>query len=553
MGERHAQSSYDEPLMISIGPSGETVIRNEEMGRLSYQLPQRCFATELPALLRACDAEWIFLYLSDEPEDFCLRNDVKQALADDSFDAALFDEVWPDGTMLRYADDDAMIPYSLTGNGPSNLLIRRQKLLSVWEQRVDPISTLPELVLEVVAQGIALRKLGRGSLYAHGSYLPVTHARQDAREQKRILVVSHELSRTGAPLVLAEACLNVLRPQGYQMMVLSPSDGPVADMYMKGGISVMIQPDLLRMDSDAISRIALGFDLVFICTIVPYACVWLLNGLSNVQVMWWVHDCKLGYQSIGQLMPARISDNIHVFCGGEYELNVLKEFCPAYDASVLLYGVKDRNPDVKLYRQGKPPLQFASIASVENRKGQDILAQAIELLDRQTRAKCHFLFIGSVLEQSIFDHVQEVMDRYPDNVTYRKNIPRDELDQIYQSSDCIVCCSRDDPMPAFVAESMMFGRPVICSEHTGFIGLIQDGENGFLYRNDDPKELAKCITAFTKLSEKQRVKISREARKCYETHFSIPRCEQALLAAVEDSLQGKSAREESVKGRKAAV
>lgn len=529
----------NDPLMIAVDPSLEASMSSDE----AYCLAEKRLADELPELLENSDAEWIYLYLSSGQEtDPFLRTELFNAVDQDDFDAALYDESWSDGASLRYAKSDELMPYSAFENGPSNLLIRRGLLLTLLKNCMKyEVMSLTGLVMQAVAQGIPLRKLGkrRSGQPTPGSAMPVLwHCRnqREDRANKRILVVTHELSRSGAPLVLAEACINVLRPHGYQMMVVSPIDGPVADMYLENGVSVLIQPDLLRMDSDAIVRLALGFDLVFVCTIVPYACIWMLNGIPNIQVMWWLHDCKLGYTYIAKMMPESLEKNVHVYCGGQYEMDVLQEFCPSYEASVLLYGVKDRNPEGKLYKPGNTPLQFAIIASIENRKGQDILAKAIELLDDQTRKQCRFLFVGNVLEESVFEHVEAVVNRYPKIVTYRKNIPREELDGVYQKSDCIICSSRDDPMPAFVTEAMMFGRPIICSEHTGSADVIKDDKNGFIYHNDDPKELARCITKIVRMNEKRLLKITKEARRCYEVHFTIPLFEKNLLKAVEACL-----------------
>lgn len=483
-------------------------------------------------------AKWVFLYTCDGPSnELLLRQEVTGALEELTEDAAVFDEKWVNGGALRYAKGSGELPFDLAGGMPSNLLIRRELLLSLLEDTLPKITSLTKLVAEMLAQAIAIGSLGE-SLYLAPTAAPVLPVlRGGAQGAKRVLVVSHELSRSGAPLVLAEACVNVLRPHGYQMMVLSPLDGPVAQMYLDKGIPVMIQPDLLQMDSTALSSIALGFDLVLVCTIVPYACIWSLKGLPQTSVMWWVHDCKLGYQYVAPLLPKSVESNVHVYCGGQYAKDVMLEHFPQYDPSVLLYGVKDRNPKGMLYQKpGAHKLLFSCIASVEDRKGQDVFARAIELLDEKIRRRCQFLFVGNVLEPRIYLSIERVVEKYPDQVSYRKNIPRDELDLVYQDSDCIVCSSRDDPMPAFVTEGLMFGKPTICSRNTGSAGVLTDGEDGFIYDDDDPRALAACIEAFVQMDKKKRQRLSKNARACYEANFTIPTFERNFLRAVEESM-----------------
>ncbi len=48
-------------------------------------------------------------------------------------------------------------------------------------------------------------------------------------------------------------------------------------------------------------------------------------------------------------------------------------------------------------------------------------------------------------------------------------------------------------MPTFVTEGLIFGKPSIVSEHTGTAGLITEGVDGFVYKDDDPQQLADLL------------------------------------------------------------
>jgi glycosyltransferase involved in cell wall biosynthesis len=48
----------------------------------------------------------------------------------------------------------------------------------------------------------------------------------------------------------------------------------------------------------------------------------------------------------------------------------------------------------------------------------------------------------------------------------------------------LICASRDDPMPVVVTEAMMFSKVCICSENTGSANIIQDGNSGFVYKDN---------------------------------------------------------------------
>ena len=102
-----------------------------------------------------------------------------------------------------------------------------------------------------------------------------------------------------------------------------------------------------------------------------------------------------------------------------------------------------------------------------------------------------------------------------------------------EQCNCVVCASRDDPMPTFVTEGLIFGKPSIVSEHTGTAGLISEGRNGFVYHNDDPQQLAVLLEHAIEHPE-ELASMRTECRKMYEQYYSKEAFEQTLRAAVED-------------------
>ncbi len=143
------------------------------------------------------------------------------------------------------------------------------------------------------------------------------------------------------------------------------------------------------------------------------------------------------------------------------------------------------------YAGGRP--LFATVGSFERRKGQDIFCKAIRLLPPEVREKASFLFVGKAADKEMMDAVRALTADYPENVFYRKRLDRPEIKSLMEQCTCVVCASRDDPMPTFVTEGLIFGKPSIVSEHTGTAGLITEGVDGFVYHNDDPQQLAKVL------------------------------------------------------------
>ena len=203
----------------------------------------------------------------------------------------------------------------------------------------------------------------------------------------------------------------------------------------------------------------------------------------------------------------------------------------------LIYGLPDYASEkfahYDLSYAGGRPL-FATVGSFENRKGQDIFCKAIRLLPPETMKKASFLFVGKAAEPEMMDAVRSLTADCPDNVFYVKRLTRDEIKSLMAQCTCLVCASRDDPMPTFVTEGLIFGKPAIVSEHTGTAGLITEGVDGFVYKDDDPDQLAKVLEHAI-LHPEQLAAMKADCRKMYEKYYSNEAYVATLTRLVNES------------------
>ena len=183
------------------------------------------------------------------------------------------------------------------------------------------------------------------------------------------------------------------------------------------------------------------------------------------------------------------------------------------------------------YAGGRP--LFATVGSFENRKGQDSFCKAIRLLPPETMKKASFLFVGKAAEAEMMDAVRSLTADCPDNVFYVKRLTRDEIKSLMAQCTCLVCASRDDPMPTFVTEGLIFGKPAIVSEHTGTAGLITEGVDGFVYEDDDPEKLAERLAWAIEHPEKLAA-MRPACRELYESHYSKQAFSDSLQQAVKE-------------------
>ena len=349
---------------------------------------------------------------------------------------------------------------------------------------------------------------------------------------RRAFVMSHVLDMTGAPIVLVSA-IPVLRSMGYEVVVLGPSDGGSLQLFVDAGASVITHPEM--QISPELWGLALSSDVVLANTVVMARAVRTLSG-APVPVLWWLHDAFVGYPHIAYQIPTKLDSNVKIYSVGQHAANAMHTVRPDFPIRQLVYGLPDYAQEDFVrsdlgYDHGRP--LFATVGSFERRKGHDIFCQAIRMLAPEVREKASFLFVGKAADKEMMDTVRDLTTDYPENVFYCKRLSRDEIKSLMEQCSCLVCASRDDPMPTFVTEGLIFGKPAIVSEHTGTAGLITEGVDGFVYPDDDPAELAKRLTFAIEHPDKLS-SMRTDCRKLYEKYFSKASFEHALAEAVRD-------------------
>jgi len=349
--------------------------------------------------------------------------------------------------------------------------------------------------------------------------------------QKKILVYTHELSLTGAPIVLTHA-VRILKEEGYQILVVCPEDGVLKRHFLRDGIPVVILGDVEKQTEWL--DYARDFDLIFVNTVVPFRQIERLREFP-VPVLWWLHDARSGYEDyLRHVLPETLGSNIHTFSVSRYADDVVKTYRPKYKTDLLLYGLKDEAPQLE---QKLVPIEgaedrkvFVSVGTVIHRKGQDILAQAVRLLPEEVRKQCLFLVIGKCIDTEIYRTLTDLQEAFPEEVRLIASVDHDEIFALYKQAAAVICSSRDDPLPTFMAETMMVSGVCICSENTGTAAVIRNGENGYVYHNDDPAELADCIRQVAACTDFQALK--QQSRKTFEEVFSMDIFRRNLLACV---------------------
>ena len=104
----------------------------------------------------------------------------------------------------------------------------------------------------------------------------------------RAVLISHELSATGAPLMLLAAAEAILADGG-SVRVLAYMDGPLREKFEKLGIPVFYHPGF-RDNARLLNEFGGDCAYAVANTAVAYPAVSLLKG---PRVLWWIHEAQV--------------------------------------------------------------------------------------------------------------------------------------------------------------------------------------------------------------------------------------------------------------------
>ena len=347
-------------------------------------------------------------------------------------------------------------------------------------------------------------------------------------EGKDILLITHELSLTGAPIVLLNVAKFAVKNQFFPV-VLSFKDGPLRKQYEEMGITVIID-ESVEGCSWILKKFIRNFDIVFVNTVVCYPVIELLKD-SLPKVYWWLHEGEYAIDFYKNKLPHQLGKNVTVLYGGEYVKQVLTKYGFHYAGQCLFYAVDDecsniQNKRLSYTENDNKTYKILFVGSIEHRKGSDVLLQAIQKLDDWVMDKCEFLFIGAEFDTVMKNDIVKFSEKYG-NVKVLEPVDHKKLQFYYEDYDMLIVPSRDDPCPVVAVEAMMHFLPVVCSNKTGTSYLIKDRKSGFIFENENAEQIAEIITSIIKnpgiLKE-----IGDNVRTIYETQFKETILEENL-------------------------
>ncbi|HSH38610.1 MAG TPA: glycosyltransferase family 4 protein [Chthoniobacterales bacterium] len=344
-------------------------------------------------------------------------------------------------------------------------------------------------------------------------------------EKRRLLIVSHEMTLSGAPIQLAHL-VAWLNGHGWEPVVVAPERGPLAAKL--SGIEIIYESQLLIDPAyGALRRLAPQFDCVLANTIATWEAVQACQ-FERVPVVWYIHETQVGVQ---------LMQIIHMI---EPSLGVADAVVTPTQTTARVYAPFRHKP-IDVIPYGIPPaaagaarlglkVRIAVVATYEARKGQDLLLDAVEKLGDETRARTSFQLAGRPLEEAFTACLRARADQLG-NVELLGPVEHEQALQTMREADIVVCPSRDETMPIILLEAMSMGKATISFDAGGIHEWIADGTNGFLVPAQDTRGLAAAIERVVADSA-LRQRVGSAARQTYEQHFTTERCGEEFARVI---------------------
>ena len=347
------------------------------------------------------------------------------------------------------------------------------------------------------------------------------------RHNKLVLLVSHELSLTGAPFALMNMAEAIYR-QGVTPVILAHRSGPLKQRLEEKGFlcKIVLLNSMIGMYNDEvqkglITKYISNFDAVLFNTLetVP-----LVNCLSDMTIKkyCWIHEGIDGYRANNFKSQLRENLSLYdtVYVVGKYAEEIIQKQTH-FDGNLqqLLYYIEDVKgdsimPPEEIETSGKFRMVIAGVVSY--RKGHDVLLECLDYISQEYLNDMEILIAGVTDKSDIANKIEGGKFK---NIKLLGGVSHEKLMRLMQTMDILLCPSMDDPMPIVCTEAFMLAKPVIVGTNTGTAAFIKDGINGFVVESGNKRLLAEAITKAYHM-RKELPDMGSEARKIFKENFT---------------------------------
>ncbi len=333
-------------------------------------------------------------------------------------------------------------------------------------------------------------------------------------QEPRILFVSHDASRTGAPQIALNLLKQFAHRLPFQFSTLLMSGGALTREFAEfSQLEVLntshdLNQQAIKKIETLLARNRSSRPLLAICNSMESRSVAKLLAAQNIPVLFLVHELPSSYSGADYQSVVQVAGKIVFPCQAVLQETENLISIPASKKVVLSQGLLNENfghgIDRTVARQqirkelNLPPEAklVLGCGTLDLRKGIDHFAAVARQVIKQHPAQSpHFVWLGGGdrSRHSIFHYIQ--LDLKQSAVSDQVHFigERDNVVPYFFAADLFLMTSRVDPFPCVVHEAMAAGAPVITfGNNGGAAEAIAEGA-GYVVDYADHHQMAQLI------------------------------------------------------------
>jgi glycosyltransferase involved in cell wall biosynthesis len=404
-----------------------------------------------------------------------------------------------------------------------------------------------------------------------GFHLP--RSRLMKTQSPTVLFVSHDASRTGAPIFLLRFLHWLREYRQIPFQILVGSSGDMLPEFESVGRTELFVPKPTPLDR-ILRRLKVGtpedsdhksslrkrlaesnVGLVYCNTIVNGKILDFLSFL-NCPVICHVHELEQVIRlnsdetSLGlvkRFAPSFIAvshavkQNLVTNHGiPEDKIRVIHGFIPTGESKQT--EIAQAHSDVR--RELRIPAEarvVCACGSIEPRKGTDLFLKVAERVSElyKNKGPVHFIWVGGGLEQVT------AMRKHVNSLSHRNTIHfighRKDVSSYYDASDVFLLPSREDPFPLVMMEAALRKKAIVCFDHAGGAPEFVERDAGFVVPGLDVNKMAERVVDLLTSAELRNHMGAVARQKVLDRH-DISICAPKISAIIHDELLVREAR-----------
>lgn len=303
---------------------------------------------------------------------------------------------------------------------------------------------------------------------------------------KRILLVSHEMTYTGAPNSLLNIAV-LLRSKGNYVKVATLKSGEFEREFAKHGFWVR-HFDEEKYEYEKLSK---KQDLVIANTI--FCGKFALFSQKYVPTILYIREAQNIPELIQNcgLSEEYISNAESIICVSEYAEEFIRNNYAVKNLCVLHNFLNAKpffKPKPNISIDGK--VHFLIAATIEKRKGIDIALKAFKMLPKDISENSVLHIAGRKPDWAEDYYSNLKLDG--DNIIYHGEISaQSEMNKLYDKINVVIVPSSDEACSLTALEGAMNGKALIVSENVGAKYLID--HNGYIIKTGSAEELCNAV------------------------------------------------------------